>query len=252
MAERSSNGYKEVPVRNSEESTIAEEEKDTLLEDRSYLRRDRKRPSSKAVWILIALLLLSNIGLLGGLIHYFRQAHHKEKDVPWLPPKTGLDSILLAQISAVNLIILPVSPNSEAFRFSDVAWDELMPIGRGFVNINNDTALPDQPGLDQSLPQQRAMISVFHQLHCIYMTREGYYAAREGNLDQVNAAHLMHCWDYLRQAVMCHADTTLEWIPAPPNDKGSTGWGVEHTCGDYDAIARWAEDNRLKTTHGIH
>ncbi|KAE8340445.1 hypothetical protein BDV24DRAFT_175336 [Aspergillus arachidicola] len=205
MADRSSNGYKEVPVRNSEESTIAEEEKDTLLEDRSYSRRDRKRPCSKAVWVLIALLLLSNIGLLGGLIHYFRQTHHKEKDVPWLPPKTGLGSILLFQINAVKLMMLPVSPNSKAFRFSDV-----------------------------------------------YMTREGYYAAREGNLDQVNAAHLMHCWDYLRQAVMCHADTTLEWIPAPPNDKGSTGWGVEHTCGDYDAIARWAEDNRLKTTHGIH
>nr|B8NM67.1 RecName: Full=Oxidase ustYa; AltName: Full=Ustiloxin B biosynthesis protein Ya [Aspergillus flavus NRRL3357] len=213
MAERSSNGYKEVPVRQSEESTIAEEEKDTLLEARSYSRRDRKRSRSKAVWFLIALLLLSNIGLLGGLIHYFRKTHHKEKDVPWLPPKT---------------------------------------VGRGFVNINNDTALPDQPGLDQSLPHQRAMISVFHQLHCIYMTREGYYAAREGNLDQVNAAHLMHCWDYLRQAIMCHADTTLEWIPAPPNDKGSTGWGVEHTCGDFDAIARWAEDNRLKTTYGIH
>ena len=56
MAEHSSNGYKEVPVRQSEESTIAEEEKDTLLEARSYSRRDRKRSCSKAVWFLIALL----------------------------------------------------------------------------------------------------------------------------------------------------------------------------------------------------
>lgn len=137
------------------------------------------------------------------------------------------------------------------------------------MNIRNDTALPDQPGLDQSLPEQRAMISVFHQLHCLvsnlhrpyrdrranicqYMTREGYYAAREGNVDQVNAAHLMHCWDYLRQSIMCNADTTLEWVPAPPNDKGSTGWGYEHTCRDFDAIAQWAEENRLKTTYGIH
>ncbi|OOO05259.1 Protein of unknown function DUF3328 [Aspergillus oryzae] len=243
MAERSSNGYKEVPVRQSEESTIAEEEKDTLLEARSYSRRDRKRSCSKAVWFLIALLSLSNIGLLGGLIHYFRKTHHKEKDVPWLPPKTAPTRKLFV---FQTLYGEPLNPEAEK------AWDELMPIGRGFVNINNDTALPDQPGLDQSLPQQRAMISVFHQLHCIYMTREGYYAAREGNLDQVYAAHLMHCWDYLRQAIMCHADTTLEWIPAPPNDKGSTGWGVEHTCGDFDAIARWAEDNRLKTTYGIH
>ncbi|KAE8364652.1 hypothetical protein BDV27DRAFT_145155 [Aspergillus caelatus] len=183
MAEHSSKGYKEVPVRNSEESTIAEEEKEALF--LGYRRRQ-------------------------------------------------------------TLYGEPLNPEAEK------AWDELMPVGRGFVNINNDTALPDQPGLDQSLPQQRAMISVFHQLHCIYMTREGYYAAREGNLDQVNAAHLMHCWDYLRQAVMCNADTTLEWLPAPPNDRGSTGWGYEHTCRDFDAISRWAEENRFKTTHGIH
>ncbi|KAE8351273.1 hypothetical protein BDV28DRAFT_137494 [Aspergillus coremiiformis] len=101
-----------------------------------------------------------------------------------------------------------------------------MPIGRGFVTIRNDTALPDQPGLNQSLPEQHAMVSVFHQLHCLYMTREAYYAAREGNVDQVSAAHLMHCWDYLRQTIMC--------------------------CHDFDAIAQWAEENRLKTTHGIH
>lgn len=122
MAEHSSNGYKEVPVRQSEESTIAEEEKDTLLEARSYSRRDRKRSCSKAVWFPIALLLLSNIGLLGGLIHYFRKTHHKEKDVPWLPPKTGSSSLLLIQINAIRLIMFPVSPNSKAFRFSDVVW----------------------------------------------------------------------------------------------------------------------------------
>lgn len=33
--------------------------------------------------------------------------------------------------------------------------------------INNETILPEMPGLDQSLPQQRAMISVFHELHCL-------------------------------------------------------------------------------------
>ncbi|KAE8418377.1 hypothetical protein BDV36DRAFT_295219 [Aspergillus pseudocaelatus] len=243
MAEHSSKGYKEVPVRNSEESTIAEEEKEALLENQSYSRQNWKQPPSRFVWCIIAVLLLLNIVLLGSFIHYFRQAHRTEREVPWLPPKTAATrKVFVFQ----TLYGEPLNPEAEK------AWDELMPVGRGFVNINNDTALPDQPGLDQSLPQQRAMISVFHQLHCIYMTREGYYAAREGNLDQVNAAHLMHCWDYLRQAVMCNADTTLEWLPAPPNDRGSTGWGYEHTCRDFDAISRWAEENRFKTTHGIH
>lgn len=84
------------------------------------------------------------------------------------------------------------------------------------------------------------------------MVREGYYSALEGNVDQVSPAHLMHCFDYLRQTIMCFGDTTLEWIPAPPNDIGSSGWGFEHTCRDFDVISRWAEDNRLKTSEGIH
>ena len=71
---------------------------------------------------------------------------------------------------------------------SETAWNALMPStapivhalpilitsthrfrldGRGFVIIKNDTALPDQPGLNQSLVEQKAMVSVFHQLHCI-------------------------------------------------------------------------------------
>lgn len=68
---------------------------------------------------------------------------------------------------------------------SEAAWNALMPstapeshslqmlthryrsVGRGFVIIKNDTALPDQPGLNQSIVEQKAMVSVFHQLHCI-------------------------------------------------------------------------------------
>ncbi|GAO17430.1 hypothetical protein UVI_02052290 [Ustilaginoidea virens] len=135
---------------------------------------------------------------------------------------------------------------------SEYAWNKLMPVGRGFVIVKNETVLPEQPGLNQSISEQKAMVAVFHQLHCLYMAREGFYSAVEGNVNKVSSAHLTHCFDYLRQTIMCFGDTTLEWLPAPPNDIGSTGWGFEHTCRDYGAIAEWAEQNRLKTTFGIH
>lgn len=77
------------------------------------------------------------------------------------------------------------------------------------------------------------------------MSRLGYFSAKAGNLDDVNTNHLTHCWDYLRQAIMCHGDTTLEWLAAPPNDEGSTGWGYRHQCRDYNAIFDWAEQNRV-------
>lgn len=64
--------------------------------------------------------------------------------------------------------------------------------------------------------------------------------------------HLTHCWDYLRQGIMCASDTSLEWVPAPPNNIGSTGWGYQHTCKDFDAIYAWAEENRISDKKVIH
>lgn len=84
------------------------------------------------------------------------------------------------------------------------------------------------------------------------MTRSGYFAARAGNLDEVNAGHLAHCWDYLRQAIMCAGDTTLEWLHAPPDNIGSTGWGYQHTCKDYGALFTYAERYRSTDKKEIH
>lgn len=84
------------------------------------------------------------------------------------------------------------------------------------------------------------------------MTRKAYFSVRAGNIDGIDPVHLTHCWDFLRQAIMCAADTSLEWLPAPPNDIGSTGWGYQHTCRDFGAIHAWATENRLKNSSGIH
>lgn len=60
--------------------------------------------------------------------------------------------------------------------------------------------------------------------------------AMAGNIGAIDPAHLLHCFDYLPHSIMCASDTTMEWVPAPPNDKGNTGWGYQHTCRDYFAI----------------
>ena len=164
------------------------------------------------------------------------------------------------------------------------------------MKVNNDTAIPETPGLNQSLPIQRATTGVVHQLHCLVslqycfrilfflfssfafqrfstaprsklslfkpshltrssylqiVVRAAYYGAMAGNIDAIDPAHLPHCFDYLRQSIMCASDTTMEWVAAPPNDKGSTGWGYQHTCRDYFAIRQWALDNKWGTSTGI-
>ena len=67
-------------------------------------------------------------------------------------------------------------------------------------------------------------------------------------VDSINAHtdphHIRHCFDYLRHALMCAADTNFEPIDWALG--GSTGWGFSRKCRDYDSVARWAEQWRLE------
>ena len=45
--------------------------------------------------------------------------------------------------------------------------------------------------------------------------------------------HVNHCFDYLRQAILCSADLALEGINGT---EGATGWGVPHLCRNLDEV----------------
>jgi hypothetical protein len=89
-------------------------------------------------------------------------------------------------------------------------------------------------------------ISVFHQLHCLNHVRTFLFTLKAGmdynstaeTYDQLlkhQEEHVYHCFDYIRQALMCNADLTVEW----PREEESgervavDGWGVEHQCKDW-------------------
>lgn len=58
--------------------------------------------------------------------------------------------------------------------------------------------------------------------------------------------HISHCFDYLRQAIMCAGDSTLEWprIESDGRRFAVDGWGVQHQCRDWVS-----DDNHLKCTN---
>ncbi|KAK5636922.1 hypothetical protein RRF57_012634 [Xylaria bambusicola] len=60
---------------------------------------------------------------------------------------------------------------------------------------------------------------------------------------------MQHCFDYLRQALMCAADPTLEIRNESIN--GVTGWGTSHQCRDFEALKRWTEQHRYNNEGGI-
>jgi hypothetical protein len=75
-------------------------------------------------------------------------------------------------------------------------------------------------------------------------------SANDGGLTREGedpAEHLSHCFDYLRQAIMCHGDTALEGLQTTfgPDVGGSDGWNVVHVCKKWDEVYDWLEGRRI-------
>lgn len=63
----------------------------------------------------------------------------------------------------------------------------------------------------------------------------------------VIGGHLRHCLDYLRQAIICSADMTVEWAQVGPHGERVQidGWGIPHReCKDVSVIDEWISKHR--------
>jgi hypothetical protein len=63
--------------------------------------------------------------------------------------------------------------------------------------------------------------------------------------------HVDHCFRYLRQSIVCCADTALEGqspkAPVPDTD----GTGSTHLCKDFEMVKAWASERRMDESHSI-
>ena len=135
---------------------------------------------------------------------------------------------------------------------ADEAWgNDISPPGDGFVLIPDPSAYDLPPGqpMDSDSPNAKGEvydISVFHQLHCLRHVRTFLFTLKAG-MDYNSTAetydrmlrhqeeHVYHCFDYIRQALMCNADLTVEW-PRTEVDGSRVavdGWGVAHQCKNW-------------------
>jgi hypothetical protein len=122
-------------------------------------------------------------------------------------------------------------------------WIPLSSDSRGYIVLPPSASSYDLPppytvALDRYNEGPGYMISVFHQLHCLSYLAQHFQRGYGGvELDEKVAHHAAHCFEYLRQAIMCSADTTLE------GKTGEPGEGSMHECVDYEALLGWANEN---------
>lgn len=96
------------------------------------------------------------------------------------------------------------------------------------------------------------------------MLREAYFSAidhRQAHISgeekltdeqkhHARGAHVGHCFDYLRQSIMCAGDVTIEW--ARRDAEGNLlddvdGWGITHgQCRSWDELHEWALEHAAK------
>lgn len=79
------------------------------------------------------------------------------------------------------------------------------------------------------------MLSAYHQLHCLKKLHLGWVGLMYNATDRemLGQKHAEHCFEYLRQAIVCAGDATLE---GPDKDDGRklTGNEVVHRCRAWD------------------
>lgn len=57
--------------------------------------------------------------------------------------------------------------------------------------------------------------------------------------------HVDHCFQYLRQSLLCCGDTALEGQDPRTDKPGTDGTGAVHICKNFDGILAWADSRRL-------
>ncbi|KAF3055335.1 hypothetical protein CFAM422_013198 [Trichoderma lentiforme] len=131
-------------------------------------------------------------------------------------------------------------------------WDMLMPLGSGSVLIPDyrDHPLLGDPITDDPIRSGPLFeASWTHALHCLYYSVDSYHQLIvNGPSEDDNPRHAAHCFEYLRNSILCNLDMTLEGSMSTPDDKER---GQPHVCRNREEAISWIEARRMDDAQDI-
>ncbi|KAH9899235.1 hypothetical protein C8Q73DRAFT_638317 [Cubamyces lactineus] len=179
-----------------------------------------------ASWRATFYVLLVFTILNGAFI--FRTVSNYERVL--LPTKTVYSYIgddhpteLPIKLPRVGMLLVPGEPYFSMY--ADDEWGTIFPPNDGFVPVG-------PAHLNRTFH-----LSIVHQLHCldVFRVAAGF------------AHHVEHCLRFMRQTVLCQADTTLDDAGVELKDGRweyySTGYGAVHRCRDWTALRRYLTEH---------
>ncbi|KAI0602840.1 hypothetical protein F4775DRAFT_587374 [Biscogniauxia sp. FL1348] len=249
-------------VVNQEDSAQLNDQADTVILSAEKLLYNRTSNSirHRLIYLLLGGTAVILSFFLGSLLH------------PVSLPEPGLGSRPPSQDhSGLRAFIPDFSIESTTFEFNwtfaedpskevTAAWESLIPKGQGAIK------LPVRNEFDSEIYN----IAGYHALHCLVVTplsRLAQYSVREyffalyristssSSLSDAEAKdmikHGRHCFEYMRQSLMCNPDLTLEPVEVKGGQLKLKQWGVERRCMNYGELANWAQEMRSSDKEGI-
>ncbi|KAF3763254.1 hypothetical protein M406DRAFT_279313, partial [Cryphonectria parasitica EP155] len=231
------------------ESLMGEEEKSSW--QTQQMQRRSKRQSLRSIlsssrWMLDTTLLIIILVLL---------VRNQMKEPPidqWqvVGDMTGVGPSFNQKLTRFEYDTSYAPMNTSEFFTDEVLqkWNNLMPIGMGFQWVNDTYKYNNLPHPIQWYEGMTVFTtSVTHQIHCLFTIAQTYSGLSSGHpIPEDHHWHMIHCIAYMRQAVLCAADTALEGKATtfPDDNSGSDGWDATHVCKDYDQVKSYLESVR--------
>ncbi|KAF2115911.1 hypothetical protein BDV96DRAFT_612495 [Lophiotrema nucula] len=245
---------------NESDSSTEGEEWDAEKTVRSRTRRKSVWTKAKRYrWVVDTALLLIIVGLLVEK-RWKKHGHQKKHQYEFAGDLTGF----APQFSQQIVTFKPderFSPEEPLAFFSNDtlnAWLSIVPEGLGYVEVKEPSKHDNLPHPIHDYPDKTVFTtSMTHQLHCLYTIIEAYntlqIAVASPGVSPIKMPwHINHCFEYMRQAVMCAGDVALEGaettFPRGKNGEdlgGSDGWDAKHVCKDYNEVYNYLEKETI-------
>ncbi|KAK8122633.1 hypothetical protein PG984_011303 [Apiospora sp. TS-2023a] len=157
----------------------------------------------------------------------------------------GTQALLLYQVRQLLLLRhLPVRNGDEINGFAPRLSTEIVhPINEMDFYISNYTSDEDMATLRHRwvdlLPRQFYVMTEYDRI-----VRHGPNGQERVIPPGFHSVHTRHCFEILRQSILCHLDMTLEGsMPGGP-PSGTTGFGHAHVCQNRRESMDWMAANR--------
>ncbi|KXS97759.1 hypothetical protein AC578_3200 [Pseudocercospora eumusae] len=200
------------------------------LLERTHTATARKKISSIAIYtLLISIILLQTILII-----------HLRTDLAKRPPKTtifGLKTLRnVPRTSGLQNKFWPGGDRDKDLEAANRAW-EAINSGHGAVVVTPEFkaqhALPDSIRHPFRQDVYAYALEAYHCIHCLQVLRKDFLLVREGRSAMRPLEHAMHCFDALRQSVMCQASDELLGITGRGH---AGGFNQTRMCRDWDEL----------------